>query len=181
MEKLSKTAIGKWLVSGLGAGMESRLRYRFFGPANILQGAELLTGQVVLEVGCGTGFFTIPTARIIGDQGSLVALDVLSASVEFVSQKVQAAKLTNVRVIQGDALDTKLDSVSFDTVLLFGVIPAPFLPLPRLLAELHRVLKPGGTLAIWPPVPGLLPQAILESGFFTLHSQRNGVHNFRGY
>jgi ubiquinone/menaquinone biosynthesis C-methylase UbiE len=35
-------------------------------------------GQTVLEVGCGTEFFTIPAAKLIGDEGCLVAMDALS-------------------------------------------------------------------------------------------------------
>jgi demethylmenaquinone methyltransferase/2-methoxy-6-polyprenyl-1,4-benzoquinol methylase len=106
-------------------------------------------------------------------------MDILSESVEFVSKKVQAAQLPNVRVVKGDALNTKLDPESFDTVLLFGVIPAPMLPLKRLLTEIHRVLKPQGILAVWPPVPGWLPQSVLKSGLFTSTNKRNGVYNFR--
>ena len=178
-ETLVKTKTGKLFAKVLAAGMESRFRYRFFGPLNILKGADLLPGQTVLELGCGTGYFTIPAARLIGDQGHLVAMDVLSESVELVARKVQAMNLKNVRVIKGNAMDTGLDAESFHTILLFGVIPAPMLPLDRLLPELHRVLKPEGTLAVWPPVPGWLPGSVLKSGLFSLSSKRNGVHNFK--
>jgi SAM-dependent methyltransferase len=178
-EALANSTIGRLLIHALGAGMESRFRYRFFGPTNILAGADILAGQTVLEVGCGTGYFTVPAARLIGDQGCLVALDVLSESAEFVSRKVQSANLKNVRVVQGDAMDTKLGAESFDKVLLFGVIPAPMLPLTRLLPEMNRVLKVGGSLAVWPPIPGWLPRSILQSGLFTLTNKRNGVYNFR--
>jgi ubiquinone/menaquinone biosynthesis C-methylase UbiE len=179
IEALAKTTIGKFFIKGMGPGMESRFRYRFFGPMNILRGADILPGQIVLEVGCGTGFFTIPAARMIGDQGCLVAMDVLSESVELVYGKVQAANLKKVRVIKRDAMHTGLDAESFHKVLLFGVIPAPMLPLTRLLPEMHRVLKAGGTLAVWPPVPGWLPRSILQSRLFTFTSKRNGVNNFR--
>jgi ubiquinone/menaquinone biosynthesis C-methylase UbiE len=159
--------------------MESRFRYRFFGPMNILKGADILPGQIVLEVGCGTGYFTVPIARLLGEQGCLVAMDVLPESVELVSRKVQMADLKNVRVVKGDALDTDLDAENFDTVLLFGVIPAPRLPLTRLLPEMHRILKVEGSLAVWPPIPGWLPQSIVRSELFTFAGKRNGVHNFR--
>ena len=178
-ESFTRSRPGKLFIRILAAVMESRFRYRFFNPAQILQGIDNLRGQAVLEIGCGTGFFTIPAARLIGDQGSLVAMDLLSESVELVSTKVQAANVRNVRVVKGDALDTGWDTGSFDTVILFGVIPAPMVPLTRLLSELRRVLKPEGSLAVWPPVPGWLPQSILQTGLFTCSAKQNSVYNFR--
>ncbi len=97
-------------------------------------------------------------------------------------KKVQSADLKNVRVVKRDALDTGLDAASIDTALLFGVLPWPALPLNRLLSEMHRVLKPEGTLAVWLfPVSGWVPKSILRSGLFTYVSKRNGVYNYRPY
>ena len=47
-------------------------------PMKTLQGAGIQPGQRVLEVGCGTGFFTIPAAQMIGEEGCLAAMDALS-------------------------------------------------------------------------------------------------------
>jgi ubiquinone/menaquinone biosynthesis C-methylase UbiE len=177
-ETFAGSAFGKTFVKVLAAGMESRFRYRFFPPVRILEGAALQGGQTVLEIGCGTGYFTVPAAKIIGESGSLVAMDILQESVDLVAQKVKSAGLTNVRVMKGDAVSTGLKAKGFDKVLLFGVIPAPMLPLGALLREVHRVLMEGGTLAVWPPVPGWLPQSVLKSGLFGYGGKRNGVHNF---
>ncbi|NNF97117.1 MAG: class I SAM-dependent methyltransferase [Halobacteria archaeon] len=182
IEALANTKIGKLIVKAAGAAMESRLRYRFSGPMKILRGADIQPGQNVLEVGCGTGFHTVSAAQLIGDQGCLVAMDVLSDYVEQTSKKVQAAALKNVHVVKGDALDTGLDAESINTVLLFSVIPSPTAPLNRLLPEMHRVLKPEGTLAVWlfpPKVHFSVPKSILQSGLFTYISKQNGVLNYR--
>jgi demethylmenaquinone methyltransferase/2-methoxy-6-polyprenyl-1,4-benzoquinol methylase len=178
-ETFAKSKFGRIFIKILAAGMESRFRYRFFPPMKILKGADIVPGKVVLEIGCGTGFFTIPAAQLIGDQGSLTAMDVVQESVDLVFNKIQEANLKNVRVVKGNAMDTRLDSESFDNVLLFGVIPAPMLSLNRLLPEIHRILKVEGNLAVWPPIPGWLPQSIIKSGLFTLSSKRNGVSNFK--
>ena len=74
---------------------------------------------------------------------------------------------------------TGLDAASFDAVRLFGVLPAPMLPLDRLLPEMHRVLKAQGIPAVRPPLIGWLPQSIVQSGLFTFTGRRNGVHNFK--
>lgn len=159
--------------------MESRFRYRFFSPMKILQGAEIYHGQTVLEVGCGTGFYTLPAAQLIGEQGCLVAMDVLPASIQMVSKKIRSAKLHNVCLFQGDAMNSGLETQCMDAVLLFGVIPAPMLPLKRLLPEMGRILKMEGVLAVWPAFPGFLPKAILRSGLFSYACKRKGVFNFR--
>jgi demethylmenaquinone methyltransferase/2-methoxy-6-polyprenyl-1,4-benzoquinol methylase len=140
----------------------SKILNLIFKPAGVLMGsrarrlqaAGIQPGQTVLEAGCGTGFFTIPAAKLIGDQGCLVAMDLSSGFIEQVSKKVHNADLKNVRIVKRDALDTGLDTASIDKVLLFGVIPFPLLPLNRLLPEMHRVLKSEGTMAVWlfPPM-----------------------------
>ena len=173
----AQTKIGQVFIRIMAAIMESRFRYRFFGPMRILQGADIHPGQTVLEVGCGTGFFTLPLARLFGEQGSLIAMDILPMSVEAVTKKVQTANLKNVRVIQGDALKTQLAAVSLDTVLIFGVIPAPMLPMEQLLPEMHRILKPGGTMAVWPS--SWVHNTIVQSGLFVFCSKRNGVSNYK--
>ena len=177
IESLANSKIGNFVVKVAGAMMESRLRYRFSGPMKILQGADIQPGQTVLEVGCGTGFHTVSAAQLIGDQGCLVAMDVLSEYIEQVSRKVQAAELKNVHVVKRDAMETGLDDESIDTVLLLSVIPSPTAPLNRLLPEMHRVLKPEGTLAVT-TFPWVL-RSIRRSGLFTFISKRNGVSNFR--
>jgi demethylmenaquinone methyltransferase/2-methoxy-6-polyprenyl-1,4-benzoquinol methylase len=162
--------------------MGSKVRQWIFDPVKTLRDADVQSGQTILEVGCGTGFFTIPAARLIGDKGFLVAMDVSSGFIEQVSKKVQSADLKNVRIVKRDALDTGLDTASMDSVLLFGVIPFPLLPLNRLLPEMHRILKPGGTLAVWlfPPVFRLwVPKSILRSGLFEFTGKRNGVYNYK--
>ena len=179
-EDLGNSKILNLLFKPAGMLMGSRARRWLMNPVKTLQGADIQPGQTVLEVGCGTGFFTIPAAELIGDQGCLVAMDALSDYTKRVSKKVQAAGLVNVRVVKRDALDTGLDAASIDKVLLFGVIPFPFLPLNRLLPEMHRILKTEGTLAVWLfPVSGWVLKSILQSGLFTYVSKRNGVYNYR--
>ena len=170
------TRIGRPVLRLLAAVMESRLRYRYLPPEKILRGAGVTPGQAVLELGPGTGFFTLPAARLLGEQGSLVAIDPLPQSVAAVAARVQAAGLTNTRVIVGDALVTGLETESLDGVLIFGVIPAPRLPLDQLLREMHRVLRPGGTIAVWPP--SWVHRQIRRSGIFAYSGTRHGVMNY---
>ena len=181
-EDLGNSKILNLLFKPAGMLMGSKARRWLMNPMKTLRGADIQPGQTVLEVGCGTGFFTIPAAKLIGDEGCLVAMDALSDFIKQVSKKVQSADLKNVRVVKRDALNTGLGVASIDTALLFGVLPWPALPLNRLLPEMHRVLKPEGRLAVWLfPASGWVPKSILRSGLFTYINKQNGVYNYRRF
>ncbi len=181
-EALRDSKVMNLFFKTAGASMESRARHLLMNPEKILSGTDIKPGETVLEVGCGTGFFTMPAAHLIGEHGQLIAMDALPAYVERVLSKVGDAGLNNVTVLERDALDTGLDSSRVDAVLLFGVIPFPALPLGRLLPEMHRILKPEGVLAVWlfPPLVHLwVPKAIVQSGLFAFVMKQNGVYKYR--
>ena len=115
-------------------------------PYKLLHGAGLKKGQKVVEVGCGPGFFTIPAARIVGDEGHIYALDVHPRAVARVKKKVEKIALTNVTPLCINASNTELPDRSIDLVFLFGLrsIAGGF---EGMIFELHRVLKPGGILS----------------------------------
>jgi len=179
-ENLGNSRILNLFFKPAGILMGSRLRKWLMDPVKTLQIAGLRPSQTVLEVGCGTGFFTISAAQMIGDRGYLIAMDASSGFLEVVAKKVQKANLDNVRIVQRDALNTGLESASIDKTILFGVIPFPLLPLDNLLPEMHRVLRPEGTMAVWlfPPwVHSWVPKAILQSDLFDHINEQNNVYN----
>ena len=159
--------------------MDSPLRYRFFNPVTSLEGAGIRPGQEVLEIGCGTGFFTIPAAELVGDEGRVYALDPHPLAIEQVKRKTQDAGLANVNLIRGDATEPGLASGCIDLVLLFGVIPSPVIPLDRLLPEIHRLLRSEGTLAVWTAFPWWSPAPLTRSGLFLHIGEVSGVHSYR--
>jgi SAM-dependent methyltransferase len=175
---LEESVLGRALLHGLAAVMESPVRYWLCPPSRVLEGSGIASGMTVLEVGCGTGYFTLPGARRLGGDGRLAAIDLLEGSVEMVSRKVKAAGLTNVHVVRGDALRTPFPTGTFDVALLFGVIPAPMLPIDVIVREMRRVLKPAGRLAVWPHVPLWLPGSVLRTGGLRFVGRRRGVDNF---
>jgi demethylmenaquinone methyltransferase/2-methoxy-6-polyprenyl-1,4-benzoquinol methylase len=119
----------------------------FRDPYKALQAAGLETGQRVLEIGCGPGFFTIPASRIVGEGGSIVALDVNPLAVEHVQKKIDEAGAANAEVIVADAAQMDLPEQAFDLIFLFG-LARPIGSMQAIWAELHRLLKPGGTVSV---------------------------------
>jgi len=125
----------------------------FRDPYEALDAAGLEPGKKVLEVGCGPGFFTIPASRIVGEEGSVCALDISPLAVERVRRKIEKEGATNVETILADATQTGLPAQSFDLIFVFG-LARPVGDMESVLIELRRLLKPSGILSIegrpWP-------------------------------
>jgi len=132
--------------------------YGFFrNPFKVLCAAGLQSGQRVLEVGCGPGFFTIPAAKIVGKTGSIFAVDINPFAVRHVQKKIESEGVTNVKLALANVGETDLTDESFDLAFLFG-FGHPIGDWDIIWSELHRLLKSGGALAVegrLRPPPGL--------------------------
>jgi len=85
-DRLETSRIAFWMIS---AFHDNPLLPLFRNPYRLLRAAGLKPGQTVLEVGCGPGFFTIPTARIVGEKGMVYAVDINPLAIRRVMGKIQ--------------------------------------------------------------------------------------------
>lgn len=104
-------------------------------------------GERVLEVGPGTGYYSLPVAACLAPDGVLELLDVRQRYLDHTMARAAAAGLTNLVPNRGDGAalpyaDGSLDAAYLVTVL--GEIPDP----DAALADLRRVLKPTGRLVV---------------------------------
>ena len=159
--------------------IHDRLFGAFIDPYRLLRAAGLREGEIVLEVGPGPGFFTIPAAEIIGDRGRLYSLDINPASIAKISQKIRERDLRNAEAKFADAANTGLARASIDVAFLFGVIHS-LKDLDRVLVELDRVLKPTGILAVqkssWSEKK--LLTSITGNGLFRFAGKESRVYRF---
>lgn len=125
---------------------DNRLLPYFKDPYKLLRAAGLKPGQKVLEVGCGPGYFTIPAAKLVGDEGVVYAVDVHPRAINRVKEKVAATGVRNVKPMLTNAAETGLPDDSIDIAFLFGLRYIAG-GLEGLLTELHRVLKTDGKLS----------------------------------
>jgi len=114
-------------------------------------------GQTVLDFGCGYGVYTIPVAKIVGEQGRVYALDKDKEALDTLMQKARSACLMNIeRMETSGELEIELADETVDVVLLFDVFHSFYFPQPgdrrRLLGEIRRIMKPSAFLSIsvWP-------------------------------
>jgi demethylmenaquinone methyltransferase/2-methoxy-6-polyprenyl-1,4-benzoquinol methylase len=171
--------INRFFFKQLINWLESSLRYRFNDPQKLVRASGIQAGQSVLEVGCGSGFFTPALSDIVGEQGFVQSVDLHPVAVEATSQKMQTLGKQNVRVSRADAHETDLPDASFDTIVVYGVVPAPVISETRLGPEMYRLLKPGGTLVVWTLAPFWSPKSIMKAAPFTRCDKHQGVHRLQ--
>lgn len=123
------------------------LMHRLVDPAEVLTGAGLRQGDTVFEIGCGPGFFTLAASQVVGPGGQVFAYDVNPYAVAHVQEKAAKLGLSNVTVRLANAAESGLPANSVDFAFLFGV-PRIADGLCPLVAEVARVLRPGGTFTV---------------------------------
>lgn len=170
---------GRFVFGKLLEGMDSPFRNRFNDPEKLIKASGLLPGQTVLEVGCGSGFFTPTISEIVGKTGQVESIDLHPMAVETVNRKMLTLGRKNVRVSQADAHQTVYPEESFDTIIVYGVVPAPVIDEKKLGSEMYRLLKPGGTLAVWTIVPFWSPKTIIKETSFTRCSKHQGIYRLQ--
>lgn len=115
----------------------------------------------LLEVGPGTGLFSVPVARGVGPDGTLDIFDIQAEMLEHTIRAAAEQGLSNVTATRGDARRLPYGDGGFDgafLVTVLGEIPQ----WPSALRELRRVLRPGGRLVVgeflldWHAVPLIL-------------------------
>jgi ubiquinone/menaquinone biosynthesis C-methylase UbiE len=103
-------------------------------------------GMTVLEIGPGTGSYTVAVARRVGEKGRVVAIDIEPKMVARVRKKMEKAGVTNIDGQVADACALPFKDRTFDAIYMItvvGEIPSP----ETALREFNRVLSPTGTVA----------------------------------
>jgi ubiquinone/menaquinone biosynthesis C-methylase UbiE len=115
----------------------------------------LAQGQTVLDFGCNEGSYTIPAACIVGESGTVYALDKNEDSLEGLMREVRKQRLRNVKPLHvEEGRDIPLGSGCVDVVLLYDTLHGGYFPetaqRSAALRRIHRILKPGGLLSCYP-------------------------------
>ena len=144
---------------------------------------EAKPGEHVLEVGPGTGYYTLDVAEWVKPDGRLDILDLQQEMLDHTMRRAGERALTNITPNQADATALPYEDGSFDAaylVTVLGEIPDQ----DAALRELSRVLKPGGRLVVGellgdPHYVRLAPLRLRVGGAGLSYSRRAG--NALGY
>jgi len=117
-------------------------------PDEVIARVDLKPGMVVADIGAGTGFFALPFARAVGPAGKVWAVDLQPAMLKILEEKLrQEGAPDNIGLREGRAANTGLQGGSCDLAFLGNLWHELDDP-PTVLAELRRILRPGGRVAI---------------------------------
>lgn len=120
------------------------------GPVHdaLFEAARLVTGEMVLDVGCGTGPSVITAAAAVGPSGHVTGVDIAPPLLEFAKGRVPE----NVSLVLADAGSHAFEEAAFDVVISnFGTMF--FEDTMAAFANLRKAVRPGGRLAatVWGP------------------------------
>jgi ubiquinone/menaquinone biosynthesis C-methylase UbiE len=116
----------------------------------LLDFADLVSGERVLDVACGTGLVAFRAASIVLPCGEVVGTDISEQMIATARDIARARDIANTVFQRMDAEQLALDGASFDVALC--ALGLMYVPHPEIaLGEMHRILKPGGrgVCAVW--------------------------------
>jgi SAM-dependent methyltransferase len=120
--------------------------------------AGVAEGDRVLDLCCGAGASVVPAARAAGPSGRVVGVDITAPLLALARDRAAREGLDNVELVRADATDTGFDDGSFDDVVcVFGVFFVA--DMPAFVAEMWRMVREGGRLAVTTWGPGWLEPA----------------------
>jgi SAM-dependent methyltransferase len=149
------------------AGLPEGAVLASLGCGNPTAVADLHEGETVLDLGSGGGIDVLLSAKRVGPTGKAYGLDMTDEMLDLARDNAREAGANNVEFLNGYIEDVPLPDGSVDVVISNCVINLST-DKPKVLAEIARVLRPGGRLGISDVVAAddLTPEDRLERGSF---------------
>jgi len=142
---------------------ETESREIFARRESIVASLGLAPGEVVADVGAGTGLFLAPLAAAVGSTGQVVAVEISAPLVESMRKRAEAEGLAQVKVVLGSERSTNLAAASIDLAFVCDTYHH-FTDPASMLANLRAALRPGGRLVVvdFERVPGVSRPWVLD-------------------
>jgi len=114
-------------------------------PDLLLEALHIKPGQSVADIGAGSGYFTRRLARLVGERGTVYAVDIQPEMLDLLTNKMAELKIGNVKPTLGDVADPHLPPSSVDLILMVDVYHEFDHPY-EMVRQMIPSLRPGGRL-----------------------------------
>jgi ubiquinone/menaquinone biosynthesis C-methylase UbiE len=114
-------------------------------PTKLLEALKLRPGDVVADVGAGSGYYTFRMAEQVGPKGKVLAVDVQKEMLDIIRRRKIERRVDNVEAVLGTETDPKLPATAVDLILLVDVYHEFTFPY-EMTQRMVESLKPGGRL-----------------------------------
>jgi ubiquinone/menaquinone biosynthesis C-methylase UbiE len=114
-------------------------------PKKLIELLKLKDGEVVADIGAGSGYYTFRMAKLVAPKGKIVAVDIQKEMLDIIRDRMKKEKITNVEPVMGEEADPKLKDESVDTILLVDVYHEFSFPY-EMTEKMVKGLKPDGRI-----------------------------------
>jgi tRNA A58 N-methylase Trm61 len=111
----------------------------------MVEALKLREGEIVADIGVGSGFIARKIAKQIGEKGVVYGVDIQPEMLEVLKKRMAMFRITNVRPVLGEEKDPKLPPESVDTMIMVDVYHEFEYP-HEMIAAMIKALKPGGRI-----------------------------------
>ena len=133
----------------IAGSLDNRIRRWVQNPEEILR-PYIEEGMIVLDIGCGPGFFSIDLAQMVGKSGRVIAADLQEGMLQKLRDKIQGTELEERITLHKCEEQKTCVSEHVDFVLLFYMIhEVP--DVERFFNEIEAILNPGGQVFVVEP------------------------------
>ena len=116
-------------------------------PSKAIRALGIKPGQVVADVGAGSGYYTVRLAKQVGPNGQVYATDVQPEMIVHLQRRLERERIENVELVQSTEVNPRLPEGRFDLILMVDVYHELSRP-QEVLRKLRTALKPDGRLVL---------------------------------
>lgn len=127
--------------------LDDPARLLWLPPDEVIAMLRLQPGDLVADLGAGTGYFTLPLAHALGSKGKVWAVDAQTEMLSLLKEKLDIAGVSNVEPVCAEGDRTEIPDAACTLVFLANVWHE-FEDRNAVLREAQRILSPGGRVAI---------------------------------
>ena len=148
---INKWYLGREIAHVMGPGgipwLDRPERENEENPAKCIESLRLKAGDVVADLGAGSGYYSFRMAPLVGATGKILAVEIQGAMIAELKKRIEKNKIANVETIKCTESDPKLPEAGVDLVIMVDVYHELEFPF-EVMTAVKKALKPGGRVAL---------------------------------